>query len=496
MQKIHEAAKDNRGNLDRPEEIGLTSLRYSYASNGKDIAGDTIALPEGAIILPYDKPLAGAIALATAKGPREYLLGLIAPESRGMELKRMRASSEFKQGSYLSHDWNFAEASYQRWVAAYGEQAVLAVAEKVRKAQKRLSDGAVFDYQALGASHRKPYSVFLDLLCPSNPKGYARAILSFHDFPGRYEFGKIIPPPASIDASYQKLVSNYGEEAVLTAAKNFSQIDHANRSLQADPALDDGYEAFIEVVGGKAKPKPAEPVIQLVDNPQYLGSRGFSPGAKVTHLFSIWDQLKSQKFPSYPGAQTTRVLQSIDKESASLTGSGMFILKDSTKPPRDESGSETAKIRLDSSKLRERENSAYFNPSKITSRGSETLLIDGHAVPCNWVTTSGRAAGEWITVWSSDEVPGGLVRCLEHSGDGSGNDHYTENLLLSFSGTREQPFAKSPPQEMKSSGLLDITSPLCNKPLHEGTASITDHPMQPEVKGTPQPSAPRGSPSP
>jgi hypothetical protein len=115
---------------------------------------------------------------------------------------------------------NTAAREYQRWVAAYGEKAVVSVGERIRVAPKFYANGrckfkdpaslgvpVVDDPASSGVD--QIYRVFQDMLAVKDPKGFVRVMVAFHDG---------ADSSSAVDAGYEKLASRYGAEAVATAA--------------------------------------------------------------------------------------------------------------------------------------------------------------------------------------------------------------------------------------------------------------------------------------
>jgi hypothetical protein len=173
--RIHEAPKNEHGELVHPEALGLQPTQYKARinSSGHEEADTTALVPESSIPIAGTTPLVGFIALATNADARSYLLGLLAKQSQAGK------RSEGKQmGRY---NWQYAATTYNRWVISFGESKILKGADQVRTARKRLLDGAVADPGSIGAIRTEPYSSFQDIVVHGDPQGYVRMILSSAD---------------------------------------------------------------------------------------------------------------------------------------------------------------------------------------------------------------------------------------------------------------------------------------------------------------------------
>ena len=243
MQKIHDAPKDTEGYIAKADSVGVTETNLALRRDSYNnlVPNNTNPAPEGAIVVLSLQPLKVVVDLITSDDPRRYLLGLMAPESPALRLKRDRASGTANENNRLTFDWDFATWAYQRWTLAFGESAVKDAADKVRRSRKRLSDGEVLDSDALGSVSANLYAAFRDLLIRNNPKGYARAILSFHEKDGT---------AAALEADYKKLVVTYGEQTVLSSAKKLSERSNY------DPSVWDNFDMLTGALDGSSHPKP------------------------------------------------------------------------------------------------------------------------------------------------------------------------------------------------------------------------------------------------
>jgi hypothetical protein len=208
------------------------------------------------VIGAYAGPLSAFETLATQGDDRRYLLGLLAisypaPRNRSRHIGK----------------WDYAGTTYIRFQAAFGETAVLETARQVRAATKRMTDGALMDPQAIGATRNDPYPAFEDVITRRNPRGYVRSLLAA---------SQNLNSVAEVDAAYQKFVSANNEAALLEAAKKLiAEKPHP------------GYAGDLDLLtralnGTRSVESPAGPA--MIDNPEYLAWKGVSAGAKASYL--------------------------------------------------------------------------------------------------------------------------------------------------------------------------------------------------------------------
>lgn len=219
-------------------------------------------MPEG-VIGVYADAIRAIKILATKDDDRRYLLYLLTYQNQPKPLVSKAATQ-----------WAFAETAYNRLLIAFGEQDVLHAAHLVRTATKRMTSGTVMDQKAIGATRNEPWEAFEDILARKNPRGYVRSALIFSEN---------LDSPAAVDVAYKKLVSTSDEAEVLEAARKMT-------AEKPHFAYKDELEYLKKVLNGSLTfDKPAA---TLVDYPEYLAWKRFTPGAKVSYANGVWQPEK------------------------------------------------------------------------------------------------------------------------------------------------------------------------------------------------------------
>jgi len=342
--------------------------------------------------------------LATQGDDRRYALWLLTDNSR--------------RGSELVHEtkWQHAMSTYQRLVLAFGEQDVLQVARAVRTATKRATSSDVMNPSAIGATRGVPLSSFQDVLARKNPRGYLRAALVFNEN---------LDSPVALDASYKKLVSTGDENAFLEAAKKLA-------AGRPNLMFRDELGSIKELLN--RTPEPEKPAVALVDYPEYLGWKKFTPGAKVAYARRNWQQIGTGNLVAGPVNYLRMFqLQSINAEQAKLWfGETFFDQSGKAKPPHEREEYYPAKfapadptlfVTTEATSLRPVSNHAMgAEPTSAPiESGEETVEINGKRIATRWQFKSYRYNASFredhcsliVKVWTSEAVPTGLVRKTE-----------------------------------------------------------------------------------
>lgn len=319
---------------------------------------------------------------------------------------------------------------YNRWVAAYGEKAILEAAERVRIAPKKMNRDALelTAAQDFGVRIRTVpttswstdlYAAFEDLLSgKGEPRSALRAIIAFHDK---------LDSATSLDAAYGKFVAGHGgEQAVASALAKISALWTTPINLQSQEerelrgslygALDPG-DYYVPLTGILSNSwtvtNASSP--DVVDNPLYVAWVKYPPGTAVTYATR---ELTGRKDDDSRGVLfSTRLLKSADKDSVVVeTGEKRFYLNSPSHG--GSTRSVTFPARLNKSLIQDPD---VPSPFKKAESGRETLELGGRNYACDrqrWIADTSDTStirSETLTIWSSDEVPGGLVRrLLEH----------------------------------------------------------------------------------
>jgi hypothetical protein len=407
---VEEAADKVSTAPKRPDGTLVTTVRppIRIGPGGSQVDDESVAVPRG-VIGVYRGPLAAFEKLVTGvddpvestDADRRYLLGLLSELNRNPR-RFVRAT-----------EWCFAEGMYDRYKIAFDEAALLKASNAVRTAQKRLTDGWVMNPKAIGSTRLTPYSAFQDILARTEPKGYVRSLLAF---------GQNLDADG-VKSAYAALTAKHGEAAVLNAAR---KIAAGRPNLTGKEDLD----ALMNILSGAAPAPGDTPAIAQISDPKYLAWKDFGPGAKATYVHRGLAPARPGDTQLVPGAATVRstyTLQSITSDMAKLWLTEVVYDYPSGQahPPHD--------------------TEIYYGgtmppprPSADTPLGSgdEMLTIAGRTIATHReaVRRPGRGCDTVVTTWTSDQVPGGLVRQLE-DGNCQGRRIIRETLLELFAGS-------------------------------------------------------------
>ena len=158
-----------------------------------------------------------------------------------------------------------------------------------------------------------------------------------------------------------------------------------------------------------------------VDNPRYLGWKGFAPGASAIYTKNTWQARGGQKQPSGSGSTEVRTLQSIDSANARVDIDG--------------------KVQTFAAKVRDER-----SPDEQKPPAREEVELNGKTFQCNRRT---RQWKDWdrrvtTTTWTNDEVPGGLVRLLQDEEDPNGLHILDDITLQSYTGGKSGDWSGQP----------------------------------------------------
>ena len=367
--------------------------------SGNQVPDYTAPAPEN-IIGTFGGPLSAFEALATRGDDRRYLLGLLTQENRPGWRTHIDQATK----------WQYADVTYRRFVIAFGEPDVLQAAHLVRTAIKRATNGSVMDAKAIGVTRSDPYPAFEDIVTRKNPRGYVRSILAV---------SQKLDSAAAVDAAYAKLIASSNENTVLEAARAMAaEKPHAN------------YEGDLDTLAKLvSNPRSLErPAVAQVDNPDFLIWKGFSAGAKasyVTHAL-IPERAGSTQLVAGPiQVRYTLTLKSITPDQANVwLTETVFDRTGTAHPPHDTETAYPARIQQPNA-----------TPSTPSGSGQEILDIQGRKISARWQSASLAGDCGFTKTWTSDEVPGGVVRKREEIRCRGAQGK--ETTLESFEGLRQ-----------------------------------------------------------
>jgi hypothetical protein len=156
---------------------------------------------------------------------------------------------------------------------------------------------------------------------------------------------------------------------------------------------------------------------QTVDNPTYLVWSNWKEGASVT--------LKSETSVAGKSVSTTRMtftLKTFSAEKAVVEIASEIDLQ-----------GQTMKLPPDSSEYAAKAPEVKSDPKFNTTKGREKLTINGKNFDCEWTEVEIKK-GQTFKSWSSDDMPGGLVKMVS-------TDEATKSssvmVVLDWKGTRK-----------------------------------------------------------
>jgi hypothetical protein len=366
----------------------VTANPYKKGPGGGEMIDYDMPTPEG-VIGVYADPARAMELLATQDDDRRYLLYLL--HNHASDLRRLDPATT----------WTFADTAYRRLVLAFGEPEVLRSAHAVRLAPKRLYSGGVMTVKELGVKRTEPIETFQDLLAQKDARGHVKAALVF---------AKDLDTATAVDSAYRTYVEAKGEQIVLEAA---------HRRALNKPQLT--YKGELEFIDAEiTTPTVERPQAPQKDSPQYLAWKRFSPGANASYIDRILSQIPQQRdlTTGAVNARSRNLLMSIDNDRATLYQTIIAydnpsprtpMLSGAAHPPRDTEMAYPAHINAD---LSPRGQAAA---GTSLQSGDETLEIRGTKIATHWEAVQvgvnqPNCGPTIITTWTSDDVPGGLVR--------------------------------------------------------------------------------------
>ena len=442
----------------------VTANPYKQGPGGGDMLDYDKPMPEG-VIGVYADPARAMELLATQDDDRRYLLYLL--HNHAPDLRRLDPATT----------WTFADAAYKRLALAFGESEVLRSARAVRLAPKRMYSGGVMTVKELGIKRTEPIETFQDLLAQKDARGYVRAALIF---------AKDLETTTAVDSAYRTYVNAKGEEAVLEAA---------HRRALNKPQLT--YKGELEFLDAEiAAPTVERPQAPQKDSPQYVAWKRFSPGANAAYIDRILSQLPLQRdlTGGAVSARSRYLLRSIDSDRANLYQTIIAydnplprtpMISGAAHPPRDTEIAYPAHIDADASA---RGRAAAGTPLEA---GDETLEIRGKQIATHWEAVQVGAVSRpncgptIVTTWTSDDVPGGLVRRTVDTACTYGRS-VRETLLESFQGSGAPDAVRpiQPALELASILPLHVPSALPGQDAQKGAATAPPVAPPPPVRST------------
>jgi hypothetical protein len=223
------------------------------------------------------------------------------------------------------------------------------------------------------------------------------------------------------------------------------------------------------------------PARNLADSPKYLAWKKFPPGSKASYETDLLHEYKpgTNQYTKSKISRLTLALQSIDDERAVVKAESTVSGKVGGRNGADTSSSNELIFKAKEAPP----GPPVDDPTRVTTTGEETLTINGKKIATKWeCVTRADDPMTFTKTWTSDEVPGGLVRTQQQS-----HAEITGQTYRNISQTLYAPIDGVEPK------LGDATS---SAPSPAGNAAP---PAAPTTSAQPAPAAPpppRGRPDP
>ena len=156
------------------------------------------------------------------------------------------------------------------------------------------------------------------------------------------------------------------------------------------------------------------PASSLADSPKYLAWKKFPPGSKASYNNYLLQEYKpgSDQYTRTKISRDTLTLVSIDDQRAIVKVESTISGKVAGRDGPDTSSADQLIF-----KAKEAVPGAPVDdPSRTVTSGEETLTINGKKIATRWENVARTGDPMTFTkTWTSDEVPGGLVRTQQQS---------------------------------------------------------------------------------
>jgi len=184
-----------------------------------------------------------------------------------------------------------------------------------------------------------------------------------------------------------------------------------------------------------------------VDSPEYLAWKKFPPGSKVVYETDLLHEYKpgTNQYTKTKIATITLTLESIDAERAIVQAEETVSGKTAGR-----NGPDTTSANQKIIKAKQAAPAAPVDDSNfVKTKGEEMLVINGKSIATKWECVT--RAGDPMTftkTWTSDEVPGGLVRTQQQSHTLITNETYrniSQTLYAPVEGVEPRMGSGAPP---------------------------------------------------
>jgi hypothetical protein len=429
------------------------------------------------------------LSLATAT-PRNYAIALM---MNPYGLLAGQAAATFN----TADEWNKAFTAYTQLTAKFGEPTVLAAAGRLKNVAKDDrggprgdpgSKGALFWFTELLKDPKTPLPDVSHFLASSYDSRWIGKTVEVRGTVSRVDVQSGHPPYATIHFKESKndrftaftpnseILDSYGQSSSGLVGKPieiWGQVqdwrDGAGvRFLISSQlkVLDAGALAnFRESAPDWMKlPLPAS---NLVDSPKYLAWKKFPAGSKANYELDLLHEYKpgTNQYTRNKISSMTFTLTSIDDERA-------VVKAESTVSHMRGGDTYSSNDQIFKAK-QPAPGPPVDDPSFVKTTGEETLVINGRKIATRWESVTRASDPMTFTkTWTSDEVPGGLVRIQQQSHAKIVGEEYrgiSQTLYAPIAGVEPQlgdgtppaspPPGNAPPPAAPSSGTPPVSPP-------------------------------------
>jgi hypothetical protein len=337
-------------------------------------------------------------------------------------------------------EWAKAASVYGQLVASYGEPAVLAAAGRLKDVAKNdrggprgdpESKGATFWFTTLLKDPKTPLPVVSHFLAGSYDPRWMGKILEVRGTVSRVEVEKGFPPWATIHFKESKndrfaaftpnsrILDSYGQNSSGLVGKPievWGQVEDWREGTGIRFLITNQLKVLD--AGALANFRESEPdwmkmpmsANALVDSPKYRAWKRFPVASKASYQNDLLHEYKpgTNQYTKSKISRSTLTLQSINDERA--------IVKTESTVSHMRGGDTYSSTELIFKAKQASSGAPVDDPTMVTTRGEETLVINGKKIPTRWECVA--QANDPLTftkTWTSDEVPGGLVREQQQS---------------------------------------------------------------------------------
>jgi hypothetical protein len=391
---------------------------------------------------PSPNPYYLFLSQVTKSSPRAYAIALAFDPNT---LLTMQPAAAFS----MKDNWQKANSVYTQLVAKYGEANVLAAAGRLKDTPKD-SEGRI-----AGDPQSQPLRVWFQALLKNSKAAIPDGQVA-HFRAGSYDprwMGKSVivrGTVAGVDVDTHGLpqyatirfkdsrpdgfvgFSPYPDMLQSSYGGNFAGLIGRTIEVQGD-VQSFGQGAGVRILSVRQlkvldaaaasadfrESRPAwltggAPLPATVDSPKYLAWKKFPPGSKATYDNYLLHEYKpgTDQYTGTKISRDTLTLVSIDGERAVVKAESTISGKIAGRNGPDTSSDDQLIFQA----KQPASGASVDDPSRTVTNGEETLTINGKKIATRWecVTRSDDPL-TFTKTWTSDDVPGGLVRTQQQS---------------------------------------------------------------------------------